>query len=1604
MKADVQAGEVALEILRPGPQSRDVLASNADKLLAPMTLGCKTKNAKIVGISIAALQRLVALGGVPLEHLPGVLQTLGAVSGQAVDIQLKILQTLLSMLTYCTDMHGETLGTALLLCFKLQDSRVSVVSSTAAATLRQAIMVVFDRVSVEDDPTETLTLPSDSPESVQVTPAVKDAYLILSDLCVLTAAAPSASGLSLWTSSEKEKPVMLKLQSLQRTFGLELIESILSGYEGVVKKHPELVHLLRHSLHPLILRLQGEKPSFPVALRICRLLYVLVRSYADQLSAEVETYLLTLIRLGASDPDEEKQPAKKDATAPWMHVLALEILRGICGDPVLLRNIWTQYESAGGTKLFAKLVSALGHLVNEKPALLGVGTQMHGLGVPASSSEHVNSGYLDMGIGMVASAATLGASAVSSAMSGPTAVGLGGHSGVKQRLIEQHDKAEPPAFPETYVYLLAVQSLCAIAESIFTGIGAEETRETSKGLAESAWPALLAALSYSIATDLSDQLFAEVLAALQDFTVACGTLDLSTPRDAFLQTLARCAVPPTVVSAMQSYMDSPSKASLTVESLVSGPSGPPSLSERNLACLRSLIGVTQLLAPTMGPGWHDVLETLQNANYLLNAGARMPRRTGNVQSPVSPSKSPSLEPAAPKPDILQDLDVESIQGAVNELFENTRDLDDAAFTVFVTALCQLSAEVIGMENPSAQNLPRPSAEPRRRTSGISIGSSSKSAERSFGLSKLRSVATLNVNRLVQSPPEVGWGIITQHLVAVARHTTAPSPIRVQASDTLAEFLQLSLRTACEARVQHQIFDVLAKVVDVAPVSNTVATDYDVRSTGYETLNHILQSSGHSLEVGWPTIFDMLNDVCKRTGDPHRGDAALVRIAFPSLTLICTDFLSSLDADAMRQCIVCLGYFGRQTDDVNISLNAIGLLWNVSDAVQGDSKELWLYLLTELLALARDQRLEVRSSAMQTLFRCVELYGSSLSPELWDKVFAQVVFPLMEAMQGDESQVLALTSVGNIFGQFLPQIMALPDATGVYQHLLDLLVKSWTNEPRKCGTAAVRVLERVLSVAEKGSPLLDPSWDTFVALGRALKEPHEDPYTQDNLVVLVKVASLLHSKLEWDDERLKEFSNILRSLVTYSKSPDYRPDVDVMSPLQKDVAELVASSQLGAHLVLCDLAEFASLAYLGSGNPKLSYVALSKFAMPKILDVFAPVSGDKGLYEDETVEAILKAFSLPIKLKYDCPPASKYGSDEPLWRTAMRTFVGVLRHVVTGLDKDLTEERYDAIWGTIMDVFSGVLLADSGEDPLPDDEEFVLPLLDDMRGAVFTRLRDPRLKPAVVERFAETLRRASLLYHYDVEAGGGTTAPAVNDEGEGIRYWAFDQLVAGGKREPREQSERSESERTENETDGEAEGEDASRRVAALFAPAVLKRFELTLRQFLDDAKLRGQMPFSRYVPALSPCPLADNRVREDELLYVLTHLVTMSMWGASEVSSDAPERAGQPNGTLAAAAAKSPRAHLFAYYPLLLQLAFVPSAPSMWVTPSEYYRLFGKDVEDTGLASADEYAPRQSMDVNGDVGGLRERERGEEDMVEVSARELARRALELVGEELCLGQ
>lgn len=67
------------------------------------------------------------------------------------DIQLKILQALPSLLqNYATETRGETLSIVLQICSGLQNAKNFAVSNTAAATLQQLVITVFDRVASED--------------------------------------------------------------------------------------------------------------------------------------------------------------------------------------------------------------------------------------------------------------------------------------------------------------------------------------------------------------------------------------------------------------------------------------------------------------------------------------------------------------------------------------------------------------------------------------------------------------------------------------------------------------------------------------------------------------------------------------------------------------------------------------------------------------------------------------------------------------------------------------------------------------------------------------------------------------------------------------------------------------------------------------------------------------------------------------------------------------------------------------------------------------------------------------------------------------------------------------------------------------------------------------------------------------------------------------------------------------------------------------------------------------------------------------------------------------------------------------------------------------
>lgn len=246
-----------------------------------------------------------------------------------------------------------------------------------------------------------------------------------------------------------------------------------------------------------------------------------------------------------------------------------------------------------------------------------------------------------------------------------------------------------------------------------------------RSMVDNGWPALLAALSFIIATNLSDELFVDVLTSCQAMTNVAGMLALTTPRDAFLTSLAKFAIPSRVVASLESYVEpaTPRSAVSITENLgLTSPVQPPGLSERNLVCLKVLVSSSLFLAGSLGESWYGIMEALQNADYVLTMKGSQPssarRASTFAGGPGTPGRSVSgastggtsetaksahlLQP--PRHPLLIDIDPDNVQLAIHRLFEASKNLEDSAFQDFVNALCKLSSEMIGMQSDATETL------------------------------------------------------------------------------------------------------------------------------------------------------------------------------------------------------------------------------------------------------------------------------------------------------------------------------------------------------------------------------------------------------------------------------------------------------------------------------------------------------------------------------------------------------------------------------------------------------------------------------------------------------------------------------------------------------------------------------------------------------------------------------------------------------------------------------------------------------------------------------------------------------------------------------------
>jgi hypothetical protein len=833
---------------------------------------------------------------------------------------------------------------------------------------------------------------------VQLRAAALDAYRVFNDICLLT---------------ESQKPQFLKSYGIPQTFGLELIESVLTNHADIFLSHPEQANVLRIRIMPFIISSLSEKLSFAVTVRIARILYTLLRKHLSILSDEGEMALGLVTHMLDQD------------TALWKRSLCMEVLRGIFAEAALIRRIFAIYDASEGRKsIIRDLVAAFVRISTEKPALIGLGSQST---IPVLNQN--NNGSTDQAMLEASGVAGIISSSVGP---GEPSAGISTQwSTMRVPCIDQLDKSEPPSIPDSYIYSLTLACISGFSEGLAKFIlpltvpdrprrkGTRQTETADSkasesgpepdprsaniernpsfkknpvpvnpllledhslfeevkicaGIVDECWPAVLATCSTFLYSALDSEYYHGLVRSFQKFTHVAGLLQLATPRDAFLTTLGKAAVPPNVLtfSTTQalppttptrevSSMLSNARGLLSVDSLVSQASsaergrqssvdsGQSSLNTRNLLCLRALLNLGIALGPTLDSAWVIILGTLQQADLVLFSNSKSTRTPTATQKPENHNTSDGSS-------LLANFgtEIKAVETAASRLLESTVDFPNPIFLEVVSALCKLFGNEttsklpeipLGSAPPSPDERRRPSYSHRRITS-INTAPVTQNQEDLFALAKLGEIASINIERLLRHEPEdSGWTVLTSELITAASSPSAASSVRLRAAEIMVRLVlesasaTLSLPDEQRSVIQLRLLQAFSRALNPLQADehremsvSIHTTDIDVHKVILEGLKSLLEQCGETLISGWEIPFDIVGSVFIESSIPDDSSirssrklttrsAKLIRSSFSSLQLICSDFLSSLPNSCVLILVDTLYRFCTQDDDLNISL-------------------------------------------------------------------------------------------------------------------------------------------------------------------------------------------------------------------------------------------------------------------------------------------------------------------------------------------------------------------------------------------------------------------------------------------------------------------------------------------------------------------------------------------------------------------------------------------------------------------------------------------------------------------------------------------------------------
>ncbi|WJX19433.1 hypothetical protein P8452_09128 [Trifolium repens] len=1081
-----------------------------DDILRIFLMACEVRTVKLSIIGLSCLQKLISHDAVSPSALREILSTLKDHAEMADEgVQLKTLQTI--SIIFQSRLHPEnedTMSQALGICLRLlENSRSSdSVRNTAAATFRQAVALVFDRVvlaeslpagkfgfgrqlsrtsSVTGDVNRSINF-SDSldHESTCGGPLVMRETLtetgklglrLLEDLTSL-----AAGGSASW----------LRVNILQRTFALDILEFILSNYVAVFRMLLPYEQALRRQICSILMtslrtnaEVEGEagEPSFRRL--VLRSVAHIIRLYSSSLITECEVFLSMLLKATFLD------------LPLWHRILVLEILRGFCVEARTLQILFQHFDMhPKNTNVVEGMVKALARVVSNV------------------QFQETSEESLAAVAGMFSSKA----------------------KGIEWSLDNDASNSAVLVASEAHAITLAVEGLLGVVFTVATltdeaiDVGELESprcdnnppvKWTGKttvlclSMIDSLWLTILDALSLILSRSQGEAIVLEILKGYQAFTQACGILRTVEPLNSFLASLCKFTINfPVETEKKSSALPSPvsKRSEVSVDqrdSIV--------LTPKNVQALRTLFNIAHRLHNVLGPSWVLVLETLA----ALDRAIHSPHATTQEVSTPVPKFARELSAQYSDFNILSSLN--------SQLFESSALMHISAVKSLLSALCQLSHQCMS-----------------GTSSGLGPTASQKLGSISFSVERMISILVNNVHRV-----EPFWDQVVSHFLELADN---PNPhlknmaldaldqsiSAVLGSDRFQNYKQFkSLQTSQEMEASlDKLTSLECSIISPLKVLYFSTQSVDVRVGSLKILLHVLERYGEKLHYSWPNILEMLRYVA----DVSEKD--LVTLGFQNLRVIMNDGLSALPRDCLQVCVDVTGAYSAQKTELNISLTAVGLLWTMTDFIakgllnepfeEGDTgvcsivkqidnekmedqarnvpnnardrpsyadvdyEKLLFSIFSLLQNLGADERPEVRNSAVRTLFQTLGTHGQKLSKSMWEDCLWNYVFPTLDRAsfmvatsskdewqgkelgtrggkavhmlihhsrntaqkQWDETLVLVLGGIARILRLFFPFFTSLSNFWSGWESLLQFVENSILNGSKEVALAAINCLQ------------------------------------------------------------------------------------------------------------------------------------------------------------------------------------------------------------------------------------------------------------------------------------------------------------------------------------------------------------------------------------------------------------------------------------------------------------------------------------------------------------------------------------------------------------------